>query len=81
MAKKSNGSALVRAAKKCHRLAVEFHEADQKFKAKMEERYGEHDELPDDVIEVTKYGAGGGTITLKWLDDMMDGEGYSPIEK
>jgi hypothetical protein len=44
----------------------------------MQARYGEHDEMPDPIVEVTQYGAGGGTITLRWLDEMMAADGYLP---
>jgi len=72
------GSALVMAAKKCHELAWKFNAADAELKRLMEARYGFHDEMPDPIVEVTQYGAGGGTITLKWLDEMMAADGYLP---
>jgi len=72
------GSALVRSAKKCHELAWKFSAADAELKRLMQARYGFHDEMPDPIVEVTQYGAGGGTITLKWLDEMMSADGYPP---
>ena len=73
-----SGSALVRATKKVQRLANEFKVADAELKRQMEHRYGDHDEMPDSIVEVTQYGGRGEAITLRWLDAEMSADGYSP---
>jgi hypothetical protein len=73
-----SGSALVRAAKKVQRLANEFQAADAELKRQMEARYGDHDEMPDPIVEVTQYGGRGGAITLRWLDEEMAAAGFPP---
>lgn len=73
-----SGSALVRAARRCQRIANQFQAADAELKRQMEARYGEHDELPDPIVEITQYGSYGQPITIKWLDAEMAREGYSP---
>lgn len=74
----SAGSALVRAAKKCAKLSALFADADAELKELMTERYGDHDEMPDPIVEVTQYGSRGSRITLKWLDEEMTKAGHSP---
>jgi hypothetical protein len=73
-------SALVRAAKKTQRLANEFQAADAEFQRQMEDRYGDHGEMPDSIVEATQYGGRGVLITIKWLDAEMASEGYHPNE-
>ena len=71
-------SALVAAAKKCAELSRKFTAADARLKELMKARYGEHDEMPDTIVDVTQYGATGKTITLKWLDAEMTEAGFPP---
>ena len=69
---------LVRAAKRCAKLAADFSDADAELKRLMTARYGPHDEMPDPIVEITQYGATGETITIQWLDREMTAAGCPP---
>ena len=72
---------LVRAAKKCQRLASQFAAADLELKELMHDRYGDHDEMPDEIVEITQYGSGGQKVTIRWMDSVMTEAGYPPNPK
>jgi len=72
------GSAITRAARKVAAGARRQFDADQRLKRLMTARYGDHDELPDSIVEAVQYGGGDKDITLAWIDDEMTAAGYPP---
>lgn len=72
------GSEITRAARKVAAGARRQFEADQQLKRLMTARYGEHDELPDSIVEAVQYGGGDKDITLAWIDAEMTAAGYPP---
>ena len=64
-------------ARKVGALANRFRDADMELKRLMTLRYGEHDEMPDSLVEVIEYGAGK-PVTAKYIEAEMIEAGFPP---
>jgi hypothetical protein len=75
----SSGSAVIRAAKKLRAIKRRAAEADAELLILMRARYGDHDEMPDSLVEIIEYPNGADfSLTLAYIDEEMTAAGFPP---
>jgi hypothetical protein len=73
------GSAVLLAAKKLRKIKRRAAVADADLQALMRDRYGDHDEMPDSLVEIIEYSNGpDSALTLAYIDAEMTAAGFPP---